>query len=1338
MKSATGIPLHEWKSDAGSFLSTPSRGFSSSSDFDFSNPASDVRHRVSLPTVGSGIFTTVRKKSFQEPDNIVSKGESSQRKEGIDKPEDETDFDKDSAQIDADNNTTGNTNLLHRPFLVPQHDTSLRSYTLSKLRRQSTVISKNNNSANAVFRLLDTAHPNSESSHLSASEPDLALCRQFAPISFPPFVSKASQAYSSCDLETCLEMSDLKDTGFSEEINTLSQTNVMSHIFPCSESPENQVAEVDIPTDLFSKFENKIDGTTFKRDNIEETLGNNKERMNSSKHSYSYKEKNMHETKAMAFSHDTNGVDFNIPGVLKPDAYSVNFDSTIENLESLPVSNNSKFLAEERKRRGSHIFFDMPDEIGTGCAHFNIDPSSFTAGNILTSVSTANDNLKLSARRGSTKKESAVELIENSNGTITTNRMPNTSYTNNNTSANNNSLRENDTINSDNDNNDLREEGNSTLEERAIRGVTPGENTHTAASKSSSLASTKENACVCKEEHRYASAYHSRISKSKEKIICPTSMKEKDHYKNSPGHKTMDMRNEDRNLHSLFSVFTDKSNVETLDSEFKNWSTDQDAFNNERTKVPEERQSPDISLSKARCKYPNVKEDLEQDFYQNFLKRNERKYVPTEFLDIFVTKTKPKTLLCQCLRAKNSEHGHTCQTCVAKYEPKSLLSQQKRVQSSQVEYRQDREFLDTTLLEDLNNLSQSDSECSCYSESSTNLQIGYGKETTFPVSPNTSPLITRRYYTTLLCLKKNPEILFLPTAFASKVESDGKRAPFWTKIRTNVKNMFGWWRRVCARKHKARENPDNLDLPSLQNDFKLQGWRHGNRYYSLQNITFLKSDKRNFEGATHDRYIRIGNDVLPLVNSVATESKCIPKGCLSSSQFGKLNTRQMSFFPERSNFSSNIDALVQSSNTMINNNRKVTHSLTPGVPVDRALHKSPVTTSSDLIHADSRHIYNCNESKPVNSQNTRSPTRKHDSTSERTKDSTDTCSMSDIQFLKHKFLSSKEDKCFTLGKRFIDFSNDSNVHGEESDSLLSHGERMKCSLPKQTPCCANENAKNEPFLMNNITSVLNITDGTKIANDVTRNEHRRIERTPSFSEKKFKAETLPSSQDESFLPEANAVSNEVLRTNIKVSNTETFSRKINIPEDTSDSSLFLARECPRDECLHLHAQKDALFGQYLTVGDVYQDQRAAINKPHAFSPTFYPETKNFPTETLTNANLSLNTFTNRDLYDNVQTTNENLKELRARFAMASKNRQMLMAEIDTIALWESWPCPPYSQQRFCASDTGCESLGSISFSFQQERARSPRAPEEVHHGQIVGTLTIEHVKPPVEGFVILK
>ena len=106
---------------------------------------------------------------------------------------------------------------------------------------------------------------------------------------------------------------------------------------------------------------------------------------------------------------------------------------------------------------------------------------------------------------------------------------------------------------------------------------------------------------------------------------------------------------------------------------------------------------------------------------------------------------------------------------------------------------------------------------------------------------------------------------------------------------------------------------------------------------------------------------------------------------------------------------------------------------------------------------------------------------------------------------------------------------------------------------------------------------------------------------------------------------------------------------------------------------------------------------------------------------------------NKDYDGNVD---ETLEELQKRYARALKAKERLMADADTIELWETWQCPFYSQ-RFCGDGSGGSDLGNMPFSIPIQRAKTPREPDSSHHGQVVGTFTLEYTKPPVEGFVVL-
>ncbi|GFS20126.1 hypothetical protein ElyMa_005049100 [Elysia marginata] len=98
---------------------------------------------------------------------------------------------------------------------------------------------------------------------------------------------------------------------------------------------------------------------------------------------------------------------------------------------------------------------------------------------------------------------------------------------------------------------------------------------------------------------------------------------------------------------------------------------------------------------------------------------------------------------------------------------------------------------------------------------------------------------------------------------------------------------------------------------------------------------------------------------------------------------------------------------------------------------------------------------------------------------------------------------------------------------------------------------------------------------------------------------------------------------------------------------------------------------------------------------------------------------------------------DTLEEMRARCARALKAKEKLMADADTIGLWDTWQCPPHTQ-RFCGDGYGISDLGSMTFGLPSQTCRSLREFHKASQGQVIGTLTIEYTKPPVEGLVVLQ
>lgn len=98
---------------------------------------------------------------------------------------------------------------------------------------------------------------------------------------------------------------------------------------------------------------------------------------------------------------------------------------------------------------------------------------------------------------------------------------------------------------------------------------------------------------------------------------------------------------------------------------------------------------------------------------------------------------------------------------------------------------------------------------------------------------------------------------------------------------------------------------------------------------------------------------------------------------------------------------------------------------------------------------------------------------------------------------------------------------------------------------------------------------------------------------------------------------------------------------------------------------------------------------------------------------------------------------ETLEELRARYERALRAKEKLMADADTITLWDTWQCPP-NTNRFCGDGNGIRDMTNLSFNLQSQMSRTFREPNVTGPGQIVGTLTIEYTNPPMEGLIVLQ
>ena len=707
----------------------------------------------------------------------------------------------------------------------------------------------------------------------------------------------------------------------------------------------------------------------------------------------------------------------------------------------------------------------------------------------------------------------------------------------------------------------------------------------------------------------------------------------------------------------------------------------------------------------------------ESETKQSSAEESEEVHIPIEFLDLFVTKTKPKTSLRLKTRALQSEVRYR-QVC--KVSKKKILKE----------------------------LSKAEPQSSASFESQNESSTTHGKETTFPASPKASPLTTRKCFASVrprsrLTMRRT----LSPTNVSGKVDAVVKRK-FWSrlaKVLSDIGSMFRKRRQpkveitaqekeiskpdhaaqtlpqTCPTKthcmHKCavpRSKSDALNLSQEIAALKVSevfpktpvADNDGADFGSCPNV------ESNYLSVTTKRIsAELGTPAIkgtPCNHAVDDNQTGVPP----SSQVGGFQMNSKSFFARGKLLKMDLEQ----------------NDITPGTTLEDRSFQKNFEQHNGYFESTSKILQCCDEPR-VNSSKSTWLTLDLEGTV--------TAPRNPIKLNRSNTFTSRIDRLNDHRDRKI-------VKRHSFGSEDYSDKRNLCILPLKAldrdaqteeefvTAIQNTHAMDDDF---SVTPTGTVCTGIKpqmlISNPKLHSFGQvggefDLAGCAPLPQRKSKSCQLPKTKNE--LLKTSPPSTGVRKKPINPLNTSTEKRCSAIKRCSSEpSSLYLSAP-----------QTDDARNEIKNAAGASEDSSCFFDKGlktrMGLSPGFDFPVINVSSRACKDCDTIKNDI---DHEADDQNADEPVDELLTRFTKALKARERLMADVDTISPWETWQCPSYSQ-RFCGDGSGTVDINDIDFGLHVQRTRAPRGPDKVHDNKVVGTLTIEYTKPPVEGLIVLR
>ncbi|RUS81021.1 hypothetical protein EGW08_011226 [Elysia chlorotica] len=687
--------------------------------------------------------------------------------------------------------------------------------------------------------------------------------------------------------------------------------------------------------------------------------------------------------------------------------------------------------------------------------------------------------------------------------------------------------------------------------------------------------------------------------------------------------------------------------------------------------------------------------------------------IPTAFLDLFVSKTVPKTSMCLKSRALQSEERYRQVCNWTKKEQKEMMSKYMSLfdPSISMPYGSQNEH------------------------GVPHVTVTHREETTFPASPHTSPLTAHMYYKPIWRTigpdaQEAPRIMLLE----SKTDSNGDQFHSARILREPTKIFYKWKTMISKYTSKDKEDPNTGDV-----DQTMPCVSHARPYHFRGNLTYKGcqdnatppiSDIPTFKtfGAVKKSTMVKKSQANPICTFGFLKSKSISENIHGSSAQKFADCVTLSKDYQTDILCSSTPNTVRKYSTSLNevkhvvveNHYKV-NAFSPNTLYDGSTgHVQNVFPTKDT-HGRFENTMPTNvctvlETEPSNEINDEEIMEREPPTKYKNDAS---CLPPPILIEQHLMDSANR----LDSVESSNYSKENILSEKQFNQSVEANESVELTIPK-TPvqACSTLSAQTVSAASpSQISTTLSFSSSWPVSHDQKKCDFKQ---TPSSSLHPRGSKSCQSQ-----------VSNHVLHKTYSYSVGSTDNRSCKYPPDLSSMVLQsfenlwnLKSSAAQASLPTKSAQNVTPYAADDTVNKASHIDKELENSVGIEEPVVTRE-----------KNLSVDDDASKDAKGNKGNecnADEALEALRARSTRARMARERLMADADTISLWDTWQCPYYSQH-FCGDGSGSDDLSNMSFSIQMQRARPSKEPEKAHHGHAVGTFTLEYTKPPVEGFVVL-